>query len=693
MVVLSLLQSACQVVSDRPVLPISDAVAALGDAFVAAGVDKSGALVNDKGEAMAVETVYENGIYRVVAPSDGSWLSFHRIDGAQFDYLIQFHTPKQTSYLVARGTPGEVRVMNVSLDQSNLAELAKRGIVLAAADMNRKVASERELRETISVWAAANHVKLLDNKNYDMRFLVAESAADRKALVERVIADRCLATAGHPADQAVKALPGKLSSGVDMARIDVAKAEELCGWAVAPDAPASARYALARVHSRKGEYAKAQPIIDDLMTAGFDLAFLMRADDMVRGNGRPADPSAARKLLESRADSPVIQFFLGQYLYYGEFGQPDPVAAAGLFEKSARGGFAHAYYGLGLLHENGAGMEKNEKRAFEYYSAAAAAGDRFGNYASGRAYYFGSGVTENRAEAFKLLKLAADRDVVDAQYFVGFMSAQGQGTAKSESTAIGWLQKASDAGHVAAKAELGRMVYLGLGVTADREKGRKLLEEASAAGDKTARGYLDNLTKPATPRVDTSIPDSIRSDIEKLAGDQPFQLNQVNMPFMAGMAQQLAEKCGVPRKLEDRLELAALAANGSSFILGGNDYSNPDLGKTMSNMLGNTALLAAGIKFAEQVPCDSPLAETLADGLVEASRSNKTASGGGEGPFVSSCTPAFDRTRCACLAQIGRGAMPDIYQRHYDRSIIKEIISRNPLLGLTIAMTCQIGNY
>ena len=210
MVVLSLLQSACQVVSDRPILPTSDAVAALGDAFVAAGVDKSGALVNDKGEAMAVETVYENGIYRVVAPSDGSWLSFHRIDGAQFDYLIQFHTPKQTSYLVARGTPGEVRVMNVSLDQSNLAELAKRGIVLAAADMNRKVASERELRETISVWAAANHVKLLDNKNYDMRFLVAESAADRKALAERVIADRCLATAGHPADQAVKALPGKL---------------------------------------------------------------------------------------------------------------------------------------------------------------------------------------------------------------------------------------------------------------------------------------------------------------------------------------------------------------------------------------------------------------------------------------------------------------------------------------------------
>ena len=62
MVVLSLLQSACQVVSDRPVLPTSDAVAALGDAFVAAGVDKSGALVNDKGDAMALETVYENGI-------------------------------------------------------------------------------------------------------------------------------------------------------------------------------------------------------------------------------------------------------------------------------------------------------------------------------------------------------------------------------------------------------------------------------------------------------------------------------------------------------------------------------------------------------------------------------------------------------------------------------------------------------
>ena len=107
-------------------------------------------------------------------------------------------------------------------------------------------------------------------------------------------------------------------------------------------------------------------------------------------------------------------------------------------------------------------------------------------------------------------------------------------------------------------------------------------------------------------------------------------------------------------------------------------------------MMSSTALLAAGAKFAEQIPCDSPLAEHIADRLVAASRSNRTGAGA---RFVPSCAPTFGETRCACLAQIGRGVIPDIYQRSYDRGIIKEIISRNPLLGLTIGLTCQISNY
>lgn len=162
------------------------------------------------------------------------------------------------------------------------------------------------------------------------------------------------------------------------------------------------------------------------------------------------------------------------------------------------------------------------------------------------------------------------------------------------------------------------------------------------------------------------------------------------MPFMAGMAQHLGEICGLPANINDRIELAGLVLNGSSSLFGGNDYSNPDLAKALGNMMGSTALLAAGAKFAEQIPCDSSLASHMAGRLVAASRSNK---GGDDAPFIPSCARAFDQTRCACLAQIGRGVIPDIYQRTYHREIIKEMIHRNPLLALTMAITCQIGNY
>ena len=192
------------------------------------------------------------------------------------------------------------------------------------------------------------------------------------------------------------------------------------------------------------------------------------------------------------------------------------------------------------------------------------------------------------------------------------------------------------------------------------------------------------------PALPAEVPAEVQRDVAKLAGGEPFALNQLNMPFMAGIAKQLGESCGLSLKMEDRLELAGLVINGSSAMLGGNDYSNPDLGKTMGSMMGSVGMLVLGIEFARQIPCDSALAVEMADSLVAASRSNK---GGGDAPFIPSCAVAFDEARCACLAQIGRGAIPDIYQRHYNRSIITELINRNPLLALTMSASCGIMNY
>jgi hypothetical protein len=65
---------------------------------------------------------------------------------------------------------------------------------------------------------------------------------------------------------------------------------------------------------------------------------------------------------------------------------------------------------------------------------------------------------------------------------------------------------------------------------------------------------------------------------------------------------------------------------------------------------------------------------------------------GGTSAFVASCAPAFDQRRCRCLADAGRMAISDTHRRRYARAIIKEVIGRNPVIGLQIAVTCGISS-
>lgn len=181
------------------------------------------------------------------------------------------------------------------------------------------------------------------------------------------------------------------------------------------------------------------------------------------------------------------------------------------------------------------------------------------------------------------------------------------------------------------------------------------------------------------------------ADAEKLRQNQPFKFNLVNMPFFAGIAGYLMEKCNVPKNTEDRLELVGFYMNGSfGAATYGADYGNSDLGKAWQSKLQLQALLSAGATFAELIPCDSEEANLIADRLVVASRSNK---GTNDSPFIKSCSRKFNQVKCACMAQLGRSVYPEIYQMAYSQDLHSNIIKRNPLLGLSIGLSCGIGNY
>ena len=127
-------------------------------------------------------------------------------------------------------------------------------------------------------------------------------------------------------------------------------------------------------------------------------------------------------------------------------------------------------------------------------------------------------------------------------------------------------------------------------------------------------------------------------------------------------------------------------------MLFGGDYSNPDLGKSMRSVAERNALQIAGTKVGAQIPC-GPVSEKLAQGLLKAVRSNSRGADGGESNFVSSCQRQFTAKQCQCIADTGRVAIPDIHRRMYHRSIIKEMIQRNPLLGFTVGIACGVSNY
>lgn len=682
----------CELTSSRPLLDPSDAVPAFGDQFLAVGLEQDGGFLNQKGEAATLTARADGATYQIVLddPDEKGTIRFYPAGELPFDYVLELAGPQKTSYVAARTTETDVAVLNIALTDAMLATLKQRGIAPTKKGMVYEVESRGALTETVRAWAEAALIGQADVA-FPYRFVIATTEQAKAALMASVNTELCLSRAGHPLDPAVKRLKGKFAHGVTLDRIDAAAAMEACGWGATSGAPASVRYALARAHFRAGDYEKTHALTDALMAEDFGLAYVMRADLLVRGIGVAEDKAAARGLLEKAAPRhPVAAYTLGLLTAYGQFGEPDFTAVRRYYEQAAEAGIAPARVGLGLLYRNGTGVEKDEARAYRLFHIAAASGDAQGHMEAGRALYFGIGTKQDYDSAFGHLKIAADAGIADAQYIAGFMRARGQGTEKSERAAIELLTRASDAGVLAAKAELGWMTYQGLGATADRAKGRRLLEEAAGEGSPIAKEYLALLDKPSLPAMGPNVPSEVQADVTRLSGDQPFQLNRVNMQFMAGMAQYLGERCKLPSTIGDRLELAGLAINGASSLLGGPDYSNPDLGKAVGSMLGSTALFAAGVKFAEQIPCDSGLATHMAERLVAASRSNK---GGDNSPFIPSCAIAFDQARCACLAQIGRGVIPDIYQQTYHRGIIQEIISRNPLLGLTISLTCQIGNY
>src|SRR5260364_342265 len=82
---------------------------------------------------------------------------------------------------------------------------------------------------------------------------------------------------------------------------------------------------------------------------------------------------------------------------------------------------------LGYNYEHGIGVEKDEKKCFEYYMKAAELGNAVAIVNVGNCYQNGDGVEKDEKKAFEYYKKAADMDYDNGIFGVGICYFSGIG--------------------------------------------------------------------------------------------------------------------------------------------------------------------------------------------------------------------------------------------------------------------------
>ncbi|MGR9072542.1 MAG: SPOR domain-containing protein [Gammaproteobacteria bacterium] len=130
-------------------------------------------------------------------------------------------------------------------------------------------------------------------------------------------------------------------------------------------------------------------------------------------------------------------------------------------QKRASGGDPAAQFQLGLIHENGLGVPRNQMIALSWY------------------------------------RKAALQNQVQAQFRIGLLQYQGGNIAK----AIYWWRRAAAAGHSGAQFQLGLRFLKGEGVPRNAAKAAYWFQEAARRGHRPAREYYKRLKAQSQGQV------------------------------------------------------------------------------------------------------------------------------------------------------------------------------------------------
>jgi len=157
----------------------------------------------------------------------------------------------------------------------------------------------------------------------------------------------------------------------------------------------------------------------------------------------------ASKMLRGPATQQYCKQLPGADIYAQagvRFQAGDHAGAAKIVTKAAEAGNAQAQLRLAMMYDQGDGVSRSSKTAFDWYSKAAAQGDPESLDQIGMFYEGGEFVNENWDLAAKLYQASAQQGWLQGQFSFGRAYQFGIGVPQDRQQAIAWYQKAAAQG-------------------------------------------------------------------------------------------------------------------------------------------------------------------------------------------------------------------------------------------------------
>ncbi|MDQ2767317.1 MAG: PEGA domain-containing protein [Gemmatimonadota bacterium] len=151
--------------------------------------------------------------------------------------------------------------------------------------------------------------------------------------------------------------------------------------------------------------------------------------------------------------------------------------------REANAGNQQAQRNLGVIYDQGLGVNKDPAQAALWFRKAAETGNRDATFQLATMYESGRGVPQDQKQAINWYRKAALLGDADSQVKLGRAYIDGKGVDKDEGEASAWFQRAADQGNFYALNRLGAMYIDGKGVHKDEARGVKLFQQAASKGD------------------------------------------------------------------------------------------------------------------------------------------------------------------------------------------------------------------